>query len=222
MGMNAVFPINPATKLPLPEVDGPDTPQARELIHARQPFRCKMQSRMLEWSIPYLTQKIGHVPREVTRCSTNERVRITTGELLALIEQDPGWKSKYLPEPGPPLDLMRPEYRELGDDFTLPSYVAERRSIAVMIRNSNANAKGEYYDTPCHYELNIQPAIYVQVLGKKQLWLFAPDEAPQLGVESFMTEAPYVSNMAEACVHPTNYPQLARATCYEAVALRKK
>ena len=217
MGMNAVFPVNPATKVPLPEADGPDTPRARELIAARLPFRCKMPSRMLEWTIPYLTQKIGHVPREVTRVRTKERVSITTAELLALIEKDPGWKATYLPEAGPPLDLMRPEYRVLCDDFAMPSYVSDKRSVAVMIRNSNANANREYYDTPCHYELNIQPAIYVQVLGKKHLWLFSPDESQHLGVESFMTEAPYVSNMAEACVNPSRYPQLARATCYEAV-----
>ena len=217
MGMNAEFPNNPATKIPLPFVDGADSPEAHELIRTRRPFRSKLGGPMLQWSIPYLQQTIGDVPREVTRVATGERIQITTRDLLALIARDPGWKATYLPAPGPPLDLMKPEYRALCDDVTLPSYVTERRSVAVMIRNSRVTTEGHYFDTPCHYELNIQPAVYIQVAGKKHLWLFSPEESRHLGVESFMTEAPFVSNVAEACASPARYPQLANATCYEAV-----
>lgn len=220
--MNATFPVNPARKLPLPRVDDPDSDEARRYIAAKQPFTCRIKDwKLLEWSIPYLQDKVGHVPRQMIRAKTKERFGMTTAEFLGMIERDPGWKSTCMPAEGggPPIDLRKPEYESLFGDMRLPGYVTGSREYTakVMIRNSRDTGSGEFYDTPAHYELNVTPSIYIQVLGKKHLWLFAPDEARRLGMESFMTEAPYLSNGAEACSNPAKYPQLAEATCYEIV-----
>jgi hypothetical protein len=225
MGMNAVFPVNPAKKLSLPTVDDPDSAEARRLVAAKQPFKCKVKGwQLLDWSIPYLQGKVGSVPRTMVRANTKERFVMTTAEFLDMIERDPGWKSRCLPAEGggPPMDLRRPEYATLFEDLRLPSYVSARpdHTVAVMIRNSQDTGGGELYDTPAHYELNVTPSIYIQVLGKKHLWLFSPDEARRLGMESCMVEAPYLSNSAEACANPSRYPQLADATCYEIVLER--
>lgn len=222
MGMNAAFPTNPAKKLPLPEVDDPDGPAARRMIEAKQPFVCRLTDwNVLRWTIPYLQSKVGHVTRQMVRVDTKERFTLTTAEFLGIVERDPGWKSKMMSAEGggPPINLRRPEYASLYADLPLPSYVtsATDYTALVMMRNSRDVGTGEYYDTPAHYELNVTPSIYVQVMGRKHLWLFAPDQAPLLGVESFMTEPPYLSNGADACVHPARYPKLAEATCYEVV-----
>ena len=215
--MHAEFPRNPARKLPLPEVDGPDSPQARELVEQRQPFRCKVKD-MPAWDIPYLQQKVGQFERKLTRTGTEEIVTMSNAELLAIIAEDPGWKAKYLPTDGfgPPINFLHPVYKVLAEELQLPSYVTDPK-VLMMMRNSRANASREYYDTPSHYELNVQPAIYIQTSGRKHLWLFSPDEAANLGVESAMFESPFVSNGADACTHPDKYPQLAKATCYEIV-----
>jgi hypothetical protein len=224
MGMNAVFPVNPAKKLPLPRVDDPASPEAQRLVAAKQPFTCKVKDwPLLDWSIPYLKSKVGHVPREMVRTKTKEKFGITTAEFLEMIERDPGWKSQCMPAEGggPPMDLRKPEYSTLFEDLRLPSYVTAGQYTAhVMIRNSRDTGRGEFYDTPAHYELNVTPSIYIQVLGKKHLWLFSPDEARRLGMESFMTEPPYLSNGAEACSNQAKYPELAEATCYEIVLER--
>ncbi len=222
MGMNAVFPVNPAKKLELPTVDDPDSPEAHRLIAAKQPFKCRVKTwQLLEWSIPYLQAKVGTVTRSMVRVPTKERFDMTTAEFLDMIERDPGWKSKCMPAEGggPPINLRKPEYASLFADIRLPSYVTANPDYTayVMIRNSRDTGSGEFYDTPPHYELNVTPSIYVQVLGKKHLWLFGPDEAKRLGMESFMTDAPYLSNVAEACSNQSRYPELADATCYEIV-----
>jgi hypothetical protein len=217
--MNATFPVNPAKKLPLQEVDSPECPEALELVRQRRPFRCRLRDwGVLAWDIPYLQKRVGHVERKVKRVSDGEHITISTADLLDVIRQDPGWKSKFVPlDSAFPIHLRLPGYRTLLEDLRIPSYVHGDLDLAVMMRDSRASEDGGFYDTPCHYEPNVQPAIYVQTSGRKHLWLFAPSEGPYLGVESFMHEPPYLSNGAEACAFPDRYPQLAKATCYEAV-----
>jgi hypothetical protein len=218
MGMNAKFPLNPARKLALPEVESVDSAEARELVRQRKPFQCRVKDwGLLGWDLGYLTQKVGHVKRDFIRVADGARVTVTTAEFLRWLEEDPGWKAKHMPAGfvGPPIALHDPQYAALLEDIRVPSYVPQSWGAGIMIRNSRANAAGEYYDTPCHYEDNVRPALYVQVMGKKTLWLFAPEEGPRIGVESFFAEPPFMSNCAEACTFPDRYPQLAEATCYE-------
>ncbi|MDB4957892.1 MAG: HSPB1-associated protein 1-like isoform [Myxococcales bacterium] len=218
MGMNATFPTNPARKLSLPEVENVDGPEARELIRQRVAFRCKVKDwKLRDWSLPYLKQRVGHVKREFIRVADHEHITVTTAEFLSWLEHDPGWKSKHMPAGfvGPPIAVHDPQYAVLLDDFVLPSYVTKSWGGGIMIRNSRANAAGAFYDTPCHYEDNVRPALYIQIAGKKTLWLFAPDQAPYLGVEPYPHVAPYISNMADACASPDRYPEIANATCYE-------
>jgi hypothetical protein len=220
MGMHASFPTNPAKKLPLPEVDSVDSPAALDLVARRIPFRCKLRDwGLLQWTIPYLKQKVGHVERDMIRVADGQRITITTSELLSWHEDDPGWKAKYLPVGlvGPPILLHHEAFAALLDDIRIPPFVTASYGAGVMIRNSRANADGEFYDTPCHYEDNVRPALYVQLLGRKTVWLFSPDEARHLGVVSSLAEPPHIANGADACWDPDRYPQLANATCYEVV-----
>ena len=220
MGMNATFPVNPARKLTLPEVESADSPEAHELVRRHQPFRCKVKDwGLLQWNMAYLKQRVGHVQRDFIRVADNTPITVPTSEFLGWLEEDPGWKSKYMPKGfvGAPIALHHPEYAVLLADLKIPGYVSASNGSGIMIRNSRANAAGEFYDTPCHYEDNVRPALYVQVLGKKHLWLFSPHEANKLGVEPFFHVPPYISNVSDACSMQDRYPQLAEATCYEIV-----
>ena len=217
--MSSAFPDHPAKKLPIERVASPDCPEALALVRDRKPFACRVdQWGARGWSIEYLQRVIGDVPRKMIRCSDKAEVVMSMREVLALMADDPGWKASFLPveeDTAPIVLTSNSPFARLLDDVVIPSFVPKQHTVMVMMRNSCANAKREWFETPCHYEPNAQPAIYVQLLGRKQLWLFAPEQSPYLGVDSALGDPPFLSNGATACWDPARYAELARATCYE-------
>jgi hypothetical protein len=104
----------------------------------------------------------------------------------------------------------------LTKHYELPAFLPASFAANILIRG--AGSADALFQTPPHWEYNAFAGLFLQIRGRKNLWLFAPEEAPNLGMRSELGDGfPFLSVGAHACTDPDKFPELANATCLEHV-----
>ena len=224
----AGFPANTAKRVPLDRLDDINSDEAFQYVQETRPFVARAKTwGTARWNRDYFKQVVGHAPFPLTRVEDGQQIESTVAELMDLIE-DPLWRTRLRPAAGPgggPLLILNrgaqapdPMMKQLVSDFHLPRFITSDNYFAhVLFRNSSREPEGTYFHTPCHWEPNAVPTLFLQVEGRKHLWLFAPDQARYLGVTSELFEKLHLSAGTGAGNDPENYPELRDATCFEVV-----
>ena len=221
----AQFPETPARRVPIPHVDALYSKEAERFVAERQPFVTRIKDwGALNWSLPYFTEKIGHLQMPLVRTADGERVESTLAHVLEL-SKDPTWRQRYMPlQGGGPLITpqfagrpLDPTLECLRADYKLPAYLpADQVSAELLFRASDVDTS-TYFQTPSHFEWDAMEFFSMQIRGRKHLWLFGPDQAPYLGIKSELPDFPFLSVGAHACGDPAGHPEIGNATCYEVV-----
>ena len=224
--MTIAFPETVARRVPLPRIDDLYSSEAEDRFHRRQPFVTRIPADwgVTNWSIEYLSERIGHLPMPLVRTADGEKLASNLAHVLELT-RDPTWRKSYMPArgggplispqvSGRPLD---PALECLRADYKLPAYLpADKVSTELLFRASNVD-ESTYFDTPAHWEYDALSFLSMQVRGRKHVWLFAPDQAPHLGIKSELPEFPFASVGAPAVNDPQSHPEIKEAWCYEVV-----
>jgi hypothetical protein len=202
------------THIPIERLDL-ESDKAHQYVVEGRPFVTRISGwRALEWDIPYLKDRIGANPITLTR-KTGEEVSMPIAELLDLI-QDPTWLERYNPPGfGGPLLYLRnvdnpslPETKALLSDFELPAFIRPESlsSIQIWAQDSRSPEHG-FYDSGLHVEPNAMSNLNLQVLGKKQVWLFPPHDSGSLAIEKGVLDRPpywsQYSSVGRKCEPPT-------------------
>lgn len=223
----AKLPPNPAKRLPLPRVEGIHSAHARELVEKKQPFVTRIHDwECLKWDVDYLKAKIGHQPYPLIRVSDGKPVEGATVADFLELSKDPFFRKDVMPAAGggPAFAIqtvlrgVHPLLAGLTSAYEVPSFVPPEHDAHILIRGAGMGGREMLFQTPAHWEFNAFAALFLQIQGRKNLWLFAPEEGPNLGMSSELSGGfPFLTMGAKACSEPDKYPEMANATCYEHV-----
>jgi hypothetical protein len=222
------LPPNPAKRVPLQRVEGIHSAHARELVEKKEPFVTRVQDwECLQWDVEYLKQKIGHHPYPLIRVADGQPVEGATVADFLELSKDPMYRKEVMPASGggPAFALqtamrgVHPLLAELTKAYEVPAFVPPAHDAHILIRSSGMGGPHDpLFQTPAHWEFNAFAALFLQIRGRKNLWLFGPEEGPNLGMSSELSNGfPFLTMGAKACAEPEKYPKIANALCYEHV-----
>jgi hypothetical protein len=202
---------------PIPRVAF-DSDEPARFVERGRPFVTRPQGwRALEWDVPYLKRTVGDRSVTLLRSDRTSHAKLTISEVLDIVS-DERRKAEFVFPGTPYIRIWRlgglglnPELSALYDDLKLPSYIPE-----ASVSSINLWASHGFKDNGNHADPNAMANLNLQIQGRKQVWLFAPSDAPCFDMESSLMSPPYVAIQPRANAVGDS-PRFKEARCFEAV-----
>jgi hypothetical protein len=214
---NFVFPDPGVPRIPLERIDLHSEQAARYIAESR-PFVARLDWPCLKWTPDYLKEKVGDRLVRLRRRS-GDPAELTITRFLELIENSEEAAKEYVVQNFPIIklwgfhaddeyrgDLSRTgpnaEMEPLLADLRIPDYIPRDRVKEIFVWARNVG----WYDNKSHCEPNAGAGLNLQIMGKKHVWLFPPEDAGLLGVSSpreEMMDPPYFS-AGQTVYHPSD------------------
>ncbi|HEY4181349.1 MAG TPA: cupin-like domain-containing protein [Kofleriaceae bacterium] len=216
-----VFPDPGVPRIPVDRIANIDSEEARRYIETSRPFVTKVDWPVTRWTPDYLREKIGQTPVALTK-RNRERVQGTTSQLLDLIDNQREASKEWVMHNYPLIKLWgygvgpMPGMKELLEEVPLPSYIRPDNTHEMYVWAKNLG----WYDNKSHCEPNASASLNLQILGKKHVWLFPPEDAGRLGCAAPLEEMmgpPFFSADQQRYAPSDEHPDYADVTCYEAI-----
>lgn len=205
--------------IPIERLDIESERAARHVAESR-PFVARVDWPALRWTPDLLKARVGATIVPVRRRNGDTR-EITISEFLDLVENHHVSAVDHVMHNYPVIKLwgrdgVRPEMECLLADLRLPPWIRRDRIQEMYVWARNMG----WYDNKSHCEPNAGASINVQILGRKHVWLFPPDDAGPIGAASPRDEMmgpPFFSAAQTVYRASTEHPRFANVRCYETV-----
>lgn len=213
-----VVPRPGVPTIPLERIDLSSDLAARYVAESK-PFVARVDWPACRWTPELLRERVGSSVVSMLKYD-GDYDKVTVSRYLDLVENHAAAKRDYVMHNFPVMRLWgtehngaNPQFESLIADLKLPAWSRPR---AGFIWASNKGA----YDNKSHCEPNACPGLNLQILGKKHVYLFPPEDAGPIGaaspIEDMMGPPCFSANQTVYAPSP-EHPKYANVRCYEAV-----
>ena len=162
-----------------------------ERIAEQRPFVTHIEHwpALHKWTPGYLGQSVGEKTISVVERVSGEGKSFTFQEWITLITTNLRWRETYagytyvLNRMYSRIHGIDEGYKRLFDDIEIPSFVSRERLHAINLWCTSGR-----YDNGNHFDSNACHNINIQIIGKKRIFLFDPDQCESTHLVPIMSE----------------------------------